>query len=851
MQTSVELVGRQNEERELRLALSESRLVVVRGPAGVGKSRLVREALPDAVFCSLRAADTEAAVLRALADGLGGRAPDDSTSILHRLASRPTPVAILDGADRAATQLETWVRAWLDVHPETRFVITLCGGSAWVGARELQLQPLASADAVVMWTRATGRHGLQTKPHLGREIVAKLDHLPLAISWMASQAAVVGELACLERLRGFSTSGGPLSAALDAVLEHLSEEETRALATIAVFEQGALAPVLDSLLGLDLGSVGSLLERSLLRIERLADGTPRTGTYRLVALRARKQAKADGTWESLLRAHASAVLGVAEPLASRLEGPLNELGHLRVELEAIADRFEDVDPELAVRASIALAPLALRDRGSTVTADRLHRILARHPSASDGARVALAALERRLGRFDRARAQLEAVTAPGFGPVLERAHLDRMQSRSAEAHAGYEHALEIAEQSGDAPSRCVALGELGRMLQSVGQFEGAQALHQQAAGLARAMGLREREALERSLYARATHRAGTVREAIKLHEQALDLHRELGHERLVAAELGHLGFCHHEVGELSTAEVQFRQSIAGLGHVGDVMLECIERILLARLLVDLGRSAEAMLELGLAEGVLEESDVPRIRLSLHLVSGLNEIQRDDLEAARAQLREGMEYGAHIEVGFEALLPAYLAFVESRLGEPEAAASLLDSARSTLGALESRGLRTAAAMLMASASDEPVASPPADVASSSSDVRRVLGLVQTAAEPDRALRIAADGRRVRLPGGTAFEFGRHAAPRRVLTELAVAREASPGDAVSAEQLIAAGWPGERMQTEAARKRLRTAIWTLRKLGLEGILLTRDDGYLLDPYVPFAWIESAQNGGSTVA
>jgi DNA-binding SARP family transcriptional activator len=40
----------------------------------------------------------------------------------------------------------------------------------------------------------------------------------------------------------------------------------------------------------------------------------------------------------------------------------------------------------------------------------------------------------------------------------------------------------------------------------------------------------------------------------------------------------------------------------------------------------------------------------------------------------------------------------------------------------------------------------------------------------------------------------------------------------------------------MRPDAARQRLRTAIWTLRKLGLEPLLLTRDDGYLLDPAVP---------------
>jgi hypothetical protein len=36
-------------------------------------------------------------------------------------------------------------------------------------------------------------------------------------------------------------------------------------------------------------------------------------------------------------------------------------------------------------------------------------------------------------------------------------------------------------------------------------------------------------------------------------------------------------------------------------------------------------------------------------------------------------------------------------------------------------------------------------------------------------------------------------------------------------------------------EAGQKRVRTAIWTLRKLGLGTHLVTHDDGYLLEPGV----------------
>jgi DNA-binding SARP family transcriptional activator len=76
------------------------------------------------------------------------------------------------------------------------------------------------------------------------------------------------------------------------------------------------------------------------------------------------------------------------------------------------------------------------------------------------------------------------------------------------------------------------------------------------------------------------------------------------------------------------------------------------------------------------------------------------------------------------------------------------------------------------------------------------------------------------------------------PRRLLVALAEGRRELPGRALSKDELVEAGWPGERMSPEAADKRLRTAVWSLRKAGLEGLLLTRDDGYLLDPLVPLS-------------
>ena len=54
-----------------------------------------------------------------------------------------------------------------------------------------------------------------------------------------------------------------------------------------------------------------------------------------------------------------------------------------------------------------------------------------------------------------------------------------------------------------------------------------------------------------------------------------------------------------------------------------------------------------------------------------------------------------------------------------------------------------------------------------------------------------------------------------------------------------QELIAKYVDEEMLAEAADKRLRTAVWTLRKAGLEELIVTRDDGYLLDPSIPTSW------------
>jgi hypothetical protein len=59
-------------------------------------------------------------------------------------------------------------------------------------------------------------------------------------------------------------------------------------------------------------------------------------------------------------------------------------------------------------------------------------------------------------------------------------------------------------------------------------------------------------------------------------------------------------------------------------------------------------------------------------------------------------------------------------------------------------------------------------------------------------------------------------------------------------MSTLDVIAAGWPGEKMKHEAATLRVYTTLRRLRSLGLAEALLTRDDGYLFDPNLPITFV-----------
>jgi hypothetical protein len=111
----------------------------------------------------------------------------------------------------------------------------------------------------------------------------------------------------------------------------------------------------------------------------------------------------------------------------------------------------------------------------------------------------------------------------------------------------------------------------------------------------------------------------------------------------------------------------------------------------------------------------------------------------------------------------------------------------------------------------------------------------LGVILESASTDAELLLADDATWFQI-GAQRVDMGRRGAVRRILRAMADTRVSRPGETLSVNDLFEIGWPGENIPYESQVRRVYTAVWTLRTLGLDAFLLTRNEGYMLDPKKP---------------
>lgn len=113
------------------------------------------------------------------------------------------------------------------------------------------------------------------------------------------------------------------------------------------------------------------------------------------------------------------------------------------------------------------------------------------------------------------------------------------------------------------------------------------------------------------------------------------------------------------------------------------------------------------------------------------------------------------------------------------------------------------------------------------------VKRALLALQTPSTDAPTLAATRDAGELVLPHGTKLDLARRPQLRRVLLALLHQHVAAPGTTLSVDALLAEGWPGQRMLHASGLARVYMAVRRLRALGLEAVLLTRENGYCLDP------------------
>ena len=104
-----------------------------------------------------------------------------------------------------------------------------------------------------------------------------------------------------------------------------------------------------------------------------------------------------------------------------------------------------------------------------------------------------------------------------------------------------------------------------------------------------------------------------------------------------------------------------------------------------------------------------------------------------------------------------------------------------------------------------------------------------------ARPQRLI-VGESGEWFEVPPRPRIDLSRRRSMRALFEALLRERLDRPGHALPMRTLAQLGWPHKRTHPELAAGRVYTAIKTLRQMGLTGLLVNREDGYLLDPDAP---------------
>lgn len=563
------LIGRERELAALHelLAHRASRLVVLTGAGGTGKTRLALEATRrasdsyanGAVLVDLAPLRDPDLVVPTIAQALGVA---DTAHPLETLADalRPREILLLvDNAEHVIPATPAFVEL-LARAPHLTILVTSRTVLHLSGEQVFPVAPLDGAKAQELFevrARSLQREFRITDENRAAvaEICRRVDGLPLAVELAAARIRTLAPEAVLERLteRLAFLAGGPrdlparqqtLHETLEWSAALLSDDERVLLARLSVFRGGATLPALaavcldgDEHRALDL--VERLADASLLLVRR-SDGDPRLGlleTVRQYAAERVDELDADTT----RRRHADWFLALAEQAEQELRGEHQTRWLSILELEhdnmraALAFLLDAEQSELALRLTVALSRFWYV-RGHLGEARRnLDTVL---PRASDEDPLLLR------------RAQTAG------------ASIALLQGDYASSTAFAESALASARRAGEPLFVANGLSNLGAIVHAAGDETRAADVLGEAVALARQVGDERILALALNNLGDLALSTGDYRRAEPLFAESLELLRARGDTANIARSLFNLGAVMLMLGDLEGADARFRESLA-------------------------------------------------------------------------------------------------------------------------------------------------------------------------------------------------------------------------------------------------------------------------------------------------
>jgi len=648
------IIGREAERAHARRLLDGgARLVSLVGPPGVGKSTLQRHlarelerAGNDVRFVPLRDV-SPAAVVAAVARVLGTTMRAGRHAAVARAAERMEERAILlvlDEAEHVRDELAELVTTWLDGTTRPRILVSSRERLDLPAEHVVRIDPLRIDDAIAVLRDALVRAG--AAPVLGdadaRQLVTRVDGLPLGIELLASRVATLGAAEVLASTAA-SLSLAPLDEALEDSFRMLRGEARFALGALSVFKGGFSLEAASQVLAPDASAaerVADLVAASLLRRVDGASGRSRFEMLTVVEAFAAQKLAASGRTDEIARRHLDTFVRLAlsgEDLTFERENLLAAFDFAKAERDAGA----------AQQLALVLDGLLVRQGPPDLHRDVMLDAL-RLSGAGPGQPAIEAELQRAYGRFHALRGRFrEALAAGARASELAKRSGDRrvaawvasfecfvrrplgdlagaeLAGRSALAYAHEAHDLRLEAMA----EQCLGLVDHAR-----------GALGSASERYLRAIAAAQRADDDRTRGIALANRAvtllalGQVTAASDCHRMARAAFESIG-DRYHDTRLAPLGVAlARAAGDLETAESRFHAGLDVVRDQGDV--GCEAELLLEGARVAAVRRARAQAETRLAEARLVARDVDDVFLAAEVdvvAADVERAERGELE----------------------------------------------------------------------------------------------------------------------------------------------------------------------------------------------------------------------------